>query len=851
MRRSLGITVGVIAAAVFLSTHDHAAGQDRAGLRQPHEKWSNSLKPRGVPGPQLTLASGGKALYSILLPAAPTGQDIKAAEDLAQHLQQITDAEFAIVREDAQAQRLAKCISIGRTKLLAKSGIPEESTDLSLDGYAIAVKEEDLFLLGGRRRGPIHAVYCLLEEDLGCRWYDGSEQNIDKDVFRSTPRSAPNTRRAVIPRLPELTFQPVPRAYVPQFEEMRWILVWEAKSVLFSLRNRSLSCDMIHKFPLEWGGIDSPSAIHSLPHMIPPEKYFDEHPEYFSMIDGKRNPVQICPSNPDVVRMLTRQAKEMVVHAVDNPVPAHDCPVHKFDNVQNNVALTPRDGPEYCQCPECQALIDQEGTPAAPLLNMINQVAEEVARTHPEKRIWFLAYQTTAKPPKTIRPRDNVIIWLCADSHGFGPATMYLTETPRFIPYLKGWDALGAKIVIWEYVTNFGTGMHLSPLPNMQVVGRDLQYLAGYKSVAGILLQGCLWSRGDRGRQRAWVWAKQTWDPSRDTQELIADFNYGYYGKAAEPVQRYSELLRTLWNKWHKSFETLDKKWGAQPRKTDQFITQASAYFDEAERLADGDPVLLSRLEDARLPVLYQNLLNGMARAEDRDNPLPADDPYWKTVDRLRDYCNRWQTSLFGRYDALARAEAARKGDEDRSLEQMLDTEYGRVWIQTLPPKWRFATDPNKKGIAEKWFATDYNDENWGTIRTDLGADWRAQGYNDADSDAFGWYRMETYVPDHTNPWRGENWYVCFEAIDGDADVYINGKKAFEHSCDSTGLEPEQIWETPFVFKANGLLTPAGNNKFVVGVYNRKMLAGIWKPVHIISTEADLDTEAILALLKR
>ena len=51
-----------------------------------------------------------------------------------------------------------------------------------------------------------------------------------------------------------------------------------------------------------------------------------------------------------------------------------------------------------------------------------------------------------------------------------------------------------------------------------------------------------------------------------------------------------SESLRNLWNKWHKSFESLDKKWGDRPRKTDEFLSQASAYFDEADRLADGDP---------------------------------------------------------------------------------------------------------------------------------------------------------------------------------------------------------------------------------------------------------------------
>jgi len=297
---------------------------------------------------------------------------------------------------------------------------------------------------------------------------------------------------------------------------------------------------------------------------------------------------------------------------------------------------------------------------------------------------------------------------------------------------------------------------------------------------------------------------------------------------------------------------SLDKKRGATPPLTEEFITQASELFDEAEKLASDDEVLASRVEDARIPVLFQQLLSGLSRAEDTRNPLPADDPYWGIVERLRDYCNRWQTGLIGRYDALARAEAARQGDTaDKSILQTLDTKYGRIYVQTLPPRWSFATDPEKVGMSQEWYAPDYDDTDWSTIRTDLDAGWQAQGFSGADSDAFGWYRQNTYVYNNTSPWRPSNWYMYFEAVDEDAYVYINGKKAFEHSCDSTGLKPEVIWETPFMFKANGFINPGANNLFAVGVYNRKMMGGIWKPVHIVACEAELDLQALREVLKK
>ena len=60
------------------------------------EGWVNALKPRGTPGPELTLASHGKAKYVILLPAKPNTKEQKAAADLAQWLGQMTDAKFRV-----------------------------------------------------------------------------------------------------------------------------------------------------------------------------------------------------------------------------------------------------------------------------------------------------------------------------------------------------------------------------------------------------------------------------------------------------------------------------------------------------------------------------------------------------------------------------------------------------------------------------------------------------------------------------------------------------------------------------------------------------------------------------------
>ena len=72
---------------------------------EAHPDWANALQPKGEPGPELTLATGGQTDYVILVPAAPTPRDQKAGEDLATHLQQMhgTDQSGAHLRVPAHA----------------------------------------------------------------------------------------------------------------------------------------------------------------------------------------------------------------------------------------------------------------------------------------------------------------------------------------------------------------------------------------------------------------------------------------------------------------------------------------------------------------------------------------------------------------------------------------------------------------------------------------------------------------------------------------------------------------------------------------------------------------------------
>jgi hypothetical protein len=255
------------------------------------------------------------------------------------------------------------------------------------------------------------------------------------------------------------------------------------------------------------------------------------------------------------------------------------------------------------------------------LLRVVNGIADAIKDKHPEVRVTTLAYLDTVMPPKNIRPRDNVLIWLATDSHNWEYLLMFVWEVipdekpvlghiDVFDKALKAWHAIGAKMVIWDYPLDYHNV--IIPLPNMPVVTENMRHYVKH-GATGVFLQAQhnRTNGADRADMRSWVWAKQMWDLSRDTKALVRDFNYGFYGKAAGPMQEYDDLLWATWEKLHEDvpkLKQLHKKYGpgaAGAFLTPEFMDKGYAMLLKAERLAQGDERLLTRVKHAKLPILY------------------------------------------------------------------------------------------------------------------------------------------------------------------------------------------------------------------------------------------------------
>ena len=124
-----------------------------------------------------------------------------------------------------------------------------------------------------------------------------------------------------------------------------------------------------------------------------------------------------------------------------------------------------------------------------PLLDFVNAVADAVKKDYPHIHVTTLAYLDTKFPPKTIRPRENVLLWLATDDHNWQSLLLYAWETEKFSAALKAWHAIGAKFVIWDYPIDYHN--YIVPLPNMPLVAPNMRYYAKH-GATGVFLQGTM-----------------------------------------------------------------------------------------------------------------------------------------------------------------------------------------------------------------------------------------------------------------------------------------------------------------------------------------------------------------------
>jgi len=261
------------------------------------------------------------------------------------------------------------------------------------------------------------------------------------------------------------------------------------------------------------------------------------------------------------------------------------------------------------------------------------------------------------------------------------------------------------------------------------------------------------------------------------------------------------------------------------------FLKKATAIFDRAERLADNQQIL-NRVKLERSAIMYVKLQRGP------EFVIQLGEDYPSLIDRFEKIARREKMGRLGYRYTLDHMLAQWREKSLVDPEQISASSLGNVW--------KFKADVDKVGQKEKWYTTELDDAGWADVRSDTGRGWESQGF--PNHIGYGWYRQRVKVPEGSD--SRKFFWLLFGAVDEDAVVYINGKKVFEHTCESTGLTPAEIWDTPFVLKARRYLRLGEDNLLVVRVYNRGDMGGIWKPVYLVASDTEVNAQALLDVVQ-
>jgi len=493
----------------------------------------------GVRG-TITLMSGGASDYVICVADTANHQIMRAADLLQLYLKKVGGAEIPV--------------KIGLAELPAKAiVINPDARAGHEDAFSIVTVDKQVIITGGMHKGCIYGVVDLLEKQLGCRMYAPGFEVI------------PKRKMVRIPKL-DVKDQPVNeyRNVYGRFGEDVNYRDWQRIDIV-----QDVFADGYY--------------VHTMNTLVPWQENFQKHPEYYSLMNGKRIQDQLCLSNPEVLKIAIKK--------LENDVPLQ--PGKQVWSVSQN------DNFSYCQCDACKKIIAEEGSPAGPIIRFVN----EIAKKFPDKIISTLAYQYSRQAPKVTKPEPNVQIMLCTIELN---RSQPIGDDPRSASFLKDivdWGKIAKHIYLWDYTVNFSH--HTTPFPNIHVLQPNIQLFVKNNVFAHFQQ-----SNTDVGHEfselKSYLLARLLWNPDINADSVITDFMQGYFGAAAPFVRTY---LDTLEGEILKTKEWLDI-YGHPTAHENTFLSEANitrylGYFDQAKSAVKDQPELLLHVRTYLLPVQY------------------------------------------------------------------------------------------------------------------------------------------------------------------------------------------------------------------------------------------------------
>lgn len=576
------------------------------------------------------IVDDGRPRAEIIVAVQPTRSAKLAAKELQAYVEKITGAKLAIVTAPTDAVPVKIYVgesAVAKAKGITAEGLPRDAFRIvSGDGWLALVGNDLEFKpiepwgrsrndwlrrgqaewdkLAGHpwvnpigaglyrdynktldiwtydHRGSLNAVHEFLR-GLGVRWYMPGE--LGEIVPESKSIALPTIDRTVRPAYEVRTIDR-PLISSPEIDDALWYL--------------------------RLGVNDQYGILHH------GQRYLTEHPQqrathpeyYVLMPNGKRDSesrtANACLSSPGFFNEMVQFARLMFDH--------YDAPI---------VSVMPHDGFTQCQCDDCrgQATLDRDpsGFHSDYVWKFVVRVANEVAKTHPDRKIFCGAYSSYRLPPLSIdKLPDNVLVQITNGR----PIREIDDEThARAADLRRQWQEKTNNPLSLTLNYPFTNRGEYRPSYFPHIIAR------GLRDCQGKVWREDAWGPSDKGGLHhpgvshlgTHVMSRLWWDADQDIDLLMAEYYRLFYGPAAPPMKTFIEFCEANY-----------ARLGGDAAIT----SEALAHFAAAKAAAPGDTPY-----GRRIALVDQFLQTLRGRAAQIGQARPEGLPSFRMIDMAQD----------------------------------------------------------------------------------------------------------------------------------------------------------------------------------------------------------------------
>jgi hypothetical protein len=742
-------------------------------------------------GQEFNLVTNGKASVEIIfanqasnypIPAATQEKRFKECiEDFQQIINRISGAEFkATDSKDAGSISAENTIQVGMTAAALKAGVAERAAKLKLHGFLVHSDPENrvLYLVGSTLEGSGHALYEFLET-LGCRWF------------------MPGGFGEKLPSLKTITVKKVSLTREPEFE-LRAIQLRAKGAAASGTKTRAEVMDWMRRN--KFGGT-APSRGHQFATMVPAKKYFEDHPEYFSLRNGKRQVTHLCMTNP-----ATLAAAEAFLT---------DYFTKRPEATGYPVALA--DGRQYCECPPCTKACGGDATKIMTLyLKFTGKLFDSIEKKFPgrEFQYGFYVYSNLMDVPEGRIPKQ-----LAPYIAPLGYDAFHTTADPRRYLKLSVADKFSSETLarikadtrseparkVHEVIKGWsnGTGnLYFRDYDPYVTFGQNMPLVRTYQLAIEIPWHKEIGVRGYTPEATAnswftsginfWVRCRYYWDTKADIKAVMEDYCKGMFGTAWDPMFGFLDALA------RQTMESPAFRHGDHVLTrlySIEWVERLDVYLKRAESLAisESDKAGVQMWRLCQQHMLKYLLVRYAEQAGDFETAAVLGDDYLRFLDYISTVNNhfvdhRWyaerEFSMQTLVPQFRRQAAKLNGLEGKR-------------ITGLPTRWWFRHDPNDVGVKEGWHKFDavaaYKPGKGQEVSISYPTmpGWQMQSTEKSwqtkysDYEGYNWYRTQVFLPNSESglgaPRRekgdGTKVRMFVTGIFGHMDFFINGQR--------------------------------------------------------------------------